>query len=69
MGVLPVSTPALHEVLGWWFMPVCAVIGSFALIGTTKLLQLLMRRFRWRAPFAQAVFASGALTAGWGSLT
>ncbi len=66
-GVLPVSTPALHEVLGWWFMPVCAVIGSLALIATTKLLQFLMKRFRWRTPLAQATLATGALTAGWGS--
>jgi hypothetical protein len=63
-GVLPVSTPALHEVLGWWFIPVCAVIGSLALIATTKLLQFLMRRFRWRTPLAQAMVATGALTAG-----
>jgi len=69
MGALPVSTPALHEVLGWWFMPVCAVLGSFALIGTTKLIQILMRRFRWRTPLAQAMLASGTLAAGWGSLT
>jgi len=68
-GALPVSTPQLHEVLGWWFIPVCAVLGSFALIGTTKLIQLLMKRFRWRTPLAQAMLASGALTAGWGSLT
>jgi hypothetical protein len=69
MGALPVSTPQLHEVLGWWFIPVCAVIGSFALIGTTKLIQFLMKRFRWRTPLAQAMLASGALTAGWGSFT
>lgn len=68
-GALPISTPALHEVLGWWFIPVCAVIGSFALIGTTKLIQFLIKRFRWRTPLAQAMLASGALTAGWGSLT
>jgi len=68
-GVLPVSTPALHEVLGWWFMPVCAVIGSLALIATTKLLQFLMKRFRWRTPLAREVVATGTLTAGWGLLT
>jgi len=68
MGALPVSTPALHEVLGWWFIPVCAVIGSLVLIATTKLLQFLMKRFRWRTPLAQAMIATGALTAGWESL-
>jgi len=67
-GVLPGSTPALHEVLGWWFIPVCAIIGSLALIATTKLLQFLMKRFRWRNPLAQAILATGALTTGWGSL-
>lgn len=67
-GVLPVSTPALHEVLGWWFMPVCAVLGSLALIATTKLIQFLMKRFRWQTPLAQAMVPNGALTAGWGSL-
>lgn len=67
MGALPVSTPALHEVLGWWFMPVCGVIGALSLIATTKLLQFLMKRFRWRTPRAQARVATGTLTTGWGS--
>jgi hypothetical protein len=61
MGALPVSTPALHEVLGWWFMPVCAVLGSLALIATTKLLQFLMKRFRWRTPLAQVMLAHASL--------
>src|SRR6516225_742710 len=40
----------VHEVLGWWLIPVCLVIGSLSLAGTTKLLQFLMRRFRWKVP-------------------
>jgi len=41
----------VHEVLGWWLIPVCLVIGSLSLVLTTKLLQFLMGRFRWKVPF------------------
>lgn len=61
LGALPVSTPALHEVLGWWFMPVCAVMGSLTLVATTKLIQFLMKRFRWRTPLANAMLAHAIL--------
>jgi uncharacterized membrane protein len=44
------SSP-VHEVLGWWFIPVCLVLGSLSLAGTTKLIQILLRRFRWKVPF------------------
>lgn len=40
--------PPVHEVLGWWLIPVCLTIGSLALACTTKLLQFLMGRFRWK---------------------
>lgn len=46
-------TPPVHEVLGWWLIPVCLVIGSLSLALTTKLLQFLMRRFRWKVPFPE----------------
>jgi uncharacterized membrane protein len=42
--------PPVHEVLGWYLIPVCLVIGSLSLAVTTKLLQFLMRRFRWKVP-------------------
>ncbi len=41
----------VHEVLGWWLIPVCLVIGALSLALTTKFLQYLMGRFRWRVPF------------------
>jgi uncharacterized membrane protein len=41
----------VHEVLGWWLIPVCLVIGSLSLVLTTKLLQFLMGRFHWKVPF------------------
>ena len=40
----------VHEVLGWWLIPVCLVIGSLSLALTTKLIQFLFRRFRWKVP-------------------
>ena|SRR5215469_16612907 len=45
----------VHEVLGWWLIPVCLVAGSLSLALTTRLLQFLFRRFRWRAPFGSAM--------------
>ena len=56
MGVT-MTNPAspVHEVLGWWLMPVCLTIGSLSLVFTTKLLQFLFRRFRWRVPFASGL--------------
>ena len=53
----------VHEVLGWWFIPVCLVLGSLSLAGTTKLIQLLLRRFRWRVPFVTTTNASPAMMA------
>ena len=47
-------SPPVHEVLGWWLIPVCLVIGSLSLALTTKLLQFLMRRFRWKVPIRGA---------------
>jgi hypothetical protein len=40
----------LHEVLGWWFIPVALILGSMTLLLTTKLIQRLAKRFRWRLP-------------------
>lgn len=42
----------VHEVLGWWLIPVCLEIGSLSFALTTKLLQFLMGRFHWKVPFA-----------------
>lgn len=44
----------VHEVLGWWLIPVCLVVSSLSLALTTKLLQFLLRRFRWKVPFNMA---------------
>ena len=41
----------VHEVLGWWLIPVCLVLSSLCFACTTKLLQFLMGRFHWRVPF------------------
>ena len=50
-GALPsYYTQNVHEVLGWWFLPLCLVLGSLSILGTTKLIQRLTRRFRWRVP-------------------
>jgi uncharacterized membrane protein len=53
----------VHEVLGWWLIPVCLTIGSLSLVLTTKLLQFLMGRFRWKVPFTSATHATPAMTA------
>lgn len=59
------TNPALpvHEVLGWWLIPVCLVIGSLSLALTTKLLQFLMGRFRWKVPFLATTHARPAMMA------
>ena len=54
---------AVHEVLGWWLIPVCLTLGSLTLVLTTKLLQFLMGRFRWKAPFASVAHARPAMMA------
>ncbi len=53
----------VHEVLGWWLIPVCLVIGSLSLAATTKLIQFLLRRFRWKVPFATATYERPAIMA------
>ena len=50
-GTMTNPASPVHEVLGWWFIPVCLVLGSLSLAGTTKLIQILLRRFRWKVPF------------------
>jgi uncharacterized membrane protein len=51
----------VHEVLGWWLIPVCLVIGSLSLALTTKLIQFLFRRFRWKVPMIGATHARPAM--------
>ena len=51
----------VHEVLGWWLIPVCLVIGSLSLALTTKLLQFLMGRFHWKVPFTSTGHARPAM--------
>jgi uncharacterized membrane protein len=53
-GTMTNPASPVHEVLGWWLIPVCLVLGSLSLALTTKLLQFLMRRFRWKVPFTPA---------------
>jgi len=42
---------------------VCLVAGSLSLALTTKLLQFLFRRFRWRVPLASAMQGRPAIIA------
>ena len=53
----------VHEVLGWWLIPVCLVIGSLSLAVTTKLLQFLLGRFHWKVPFISTTHARPAMMA------
>jgi uncharacterized membrane protein len=53
----------VHEVLGWWLIPVCLVLGSLSLAATTKLIQFLLRRFRWKIPFITTTQARPAMMA------
>jgi uncharacterized membrane protein len=53
----------VHELLGWWLIPVCLVIGGLSLAGTTKLIQFLLRRFRWKVPFITTTHARPAMMA------
>lgn len=39
-----VSEPGAHELLGWWMIPIGFTVGPLLLIGTTRLIQLLLRR-------------------------
>jgi uncharacterized membrane protein len=55
--------PPVHEVLGWWLIPVCLVVGSLSLALTTQLLQFLFRRFKWRVPFVPAAHVRPAMLA------
>ncbi len=55
--------PPVHEVLGWWLIPVCLVLGSLSLVLTTKLIQFLFRRFRWKIPFVAATPTRSAMMA------
>ncbi len=65
MGLGPEYPSAtVHEVLGWWFIPVCLVLGSLTILATTKLVQLLMKRFHWRVPFAHLVHGHATVLAG-----
>lgn len=53
MGMRPsYYTASVHEVLGWYFLPVCLVFGSLSILATTKVIQALTTRFRWRVPAA-----------------
>ena len=62
-SILASFHPPLHEVLGWWLVPVCLVLGSLSLALTTKLLQFLMGRFRWKVPFSSATQTRPAMMA------
>jgi uncharacterized membrane protein len=59
-GTMTNPVAPVHEVLGWWLIPVCLVLGSLSLVATTKLIQFLLRRFRWRAPFMRTIVANFA---------
>ena len=53
----------VHEVLGWWLIPVCLVLGSLSLALTTKGLQFLMGRFHWKVPFTPVTPARSTMMA------
>ena len=53
----------VHELLGWWLIPVCLVIGSLSLVATTKLIQVLLRRFHWKVPFITTTHGRPAMMA------
>jgi hypothetical protein len=53
----------VHEVLGWWLIPVCLVVGSLSLALTTKVLQYLMGRFHWKVPFSGTAHVRPAMMA------
>ncbi len=54
---------SVHEVLGWWLIPICLVVGSLSLAITTKLLQFLMGRFHWKVPFVSTAHRRPAMMA------
>jgi uncharacterized membrane protein len=56
------SSP-VRELLGWWLIPVCLVLGALSLAGTTKLIQFLLRRFRWKVPFIRTAHVRPAMMA------
>ena len=62
-GTMTNPPSSVHEVLGWWLIPVCLVLGSLSLAATTKLIQILLRRFRWKVPFATTAYAHPAMMA------
>ncbi len=64
MGATMTNPPSpVHEVLGWWLIPVCLTLGSLTLLVTTKLLQFLLGRFRWKVPFMSAAHVRPAMMA------
>ncbi|MGC2112411.1 MAG: DUF1700 domain-containing protein [Candidatus Korobacteraceae bacterium] len=64
MGLLPnYPSTTVHEMLGWWLIPVCLIAGSLTVLLTTKLIQFLMKRFRLRLPFAVGARAQSAVMA------
>jgi hypothetical protein len=56
--------PTVHEVLGWWFIPVSLVLGSLSILATTKVIRILMKRFRWRTAFANTMQSHMAAMVG-----
>ena len=46
----PAPSGAIHEVLGWWMIPVAAFLAAFFLTFTTRLTRSLIRRFGWKWP-------------------
>lgn len=62
-ATMKAPAPPVHEVLGWWLIPVCLVLGALSLAGTTKLIQFLLRRFRWKVPFIRTTYARPAIMA------
>ena len=62
-SVLASFHPPPHEVLGWWLIPVALILGSLLMAGTTRLLQYLMGRFRWKTPSVLAAHANPAVMA------
>lgn len=50
IGFVLATDGPLHEVLGWWYIPVALAIGGLFVWGTTKLVRALLKRTKFERP-------------------
>jgi uncharacterized membrane protein len=48
------ASPAAHDVLGWWLVPIGLGLGALVVVGTTRLLRWTLRFARIRRPTGAA---------------